>query len=255
MENKETQTGVEIDVRHLLSVVGKRLWLFLLVGLLLGGIALGYAVFFITPTYSSSVMFYVNNQYPDSPGFSSSQVTAAQELAQTYMVILETRSVLEEANAAAGLNYTYGQLKGMVSAAAVNDTDVFVVTVTCTSAEHAYLLACAMEQVLPNKINAEVDGSALRMVDGAVQNNNKVGPSYSRYALFGILAGVVISLLFVVATDLLDATIHSEDYLAAAYADVPLLAVIPPAESADKSAYSAYGTKAAQTGNKGRAEK
>lgn len=249
MDNNETKNGIELDIRQIFSAILKRLWLIVLTCVLLGGMVLAYAVFFITPTYSSSVMFYVNNQYPDSPGFSSSQVTAAQELAQTYMVILETRSVLEEANRQAGLNYSYSQLKGMVSAAAVNETDVFTVTVTCTSAQNAYLLANALEEVLPNKINSEVDGSALRMVDGAVQNNNKVGPSYSRYALLGGLMGILISVLIVVVMELLDTSVHSEDYLTAAYADVPLLAVIPPAEGGEKYGYkSHYATKSAQNG-------
>lgn len=254
MDNKEAQTGWEIDVRHILSVVAKKLWMILLAGVLLGSVAWGYARFFITPTYASSVMFYVNNQYPDSPGFSSSQVTAAQELARTYMVILKTRTVLEEVNSVAGLNYSYGQLRSMVSAEAVNETDVFVVTVTCTDPQDAYQLANALEQVLPDKINTEVDGSALRMVDGAIQNNNKVGPNYSRHALLGAAIGIGLSLLIVVVTDILDSTVHSEEYLATVYEDVPLLAVIPPVNS-DKSGYSSYAPKTTQTETKGRVTK
>ena len=257
MDNNEAQNGFEIDIRHILSVVAKKLWMILLAGFLLGSIALGYAIFFITPTYASSVMFYVNNQYPDSPGFSSSQVTAAQELARTYMVILKTRSVLEEVNSTAGLNYSYAQLRSMVSAQAVNETDVFVVTVTGTDPRDAYLLANALEQVLPAKINTEVDGSALRMVDGAVQNNSKVGPSYTRHAFLGGAIGVAVSLLIIVVADLLDSTIHSEEYLSAVYDDVPLLAVIPPVNG-DKNSYSSYNSYAAkttQTEQKGRVKK
>ena len=251
MDNREAQNGVEIDIRHVLSAVAKKLWMILLTGCLLGSIAWGYAVFFITPTYASSVMFYVNNQYPDSPGFSSSQMTAAQELARTYMVILETRTVLEEVNSTAGLNYSYGQLRSMVSAQAVNETDVFVVTVTCTNPEDAYLLASALEQVLPAKINTEVDGSSLRMVDGAIRNNSKVGPNYTRHALLGAAIGVLLSLMVVVVADIMDSTIHSEEYLSTVYENVPLLAVIPSVDN-DKNGYGSYTAKVTQTEKKGR---
>lgn len=249
MENKETNIEWEIDLRHILTVVYRRLWMVLLCGALLGGMALAYALFMITPTYASSVMFYVNNQIADSPGFSSSQVTAAQELAQTYMVILKTRSVLEATNQKAGLNYTFEQLRGMVSAEAVNETDVFVVKITSTSPSDAYLLGKALEQVLPDKINSEVDGSALRMVDGAVQTNVQVGPSYSKYAVAGALAGIVISLLIVVVADIMDTSIHSEDFLTTTYSEIPLLAVIPPAEGNDKSnyGYGSYGKRPSQS--------
>ena len=239
MENNEAKKGWEIDIRHIWFAIRRRLWLILLTGVLLGSVALGYAVFGITPTYASSVMFYVNNQYPDSPGFSSSQVTAAQELARTYMVILKTRSVLEEVNTKAGLNYSYNQLKGMVSAEAVNETDVFTVTFTCTDPEHAYKLANALEEVLPNKINSEVDGSALRMVDPAVQNNKRVGPNYSSYTFLGAAFGIAFCLLIVVVADVLDTTVHSEEFLSATYANVPLLAVIPAPDEKD-SRYSNY---------------
>ena len=255
MENKEVQTGLELDLRHIVAIVYKRLWAILLSGALLGGLALSYAVFFITPTYSSSVMFYVNNQVPESPGFSSSQVTAAQELARTYMVILKTRTVLEMVNEKAGLNYSYAQLQKMVSAETVNETDVFSVRITSTNPSDAYQLAKALEQVLPDKINSEVEGSSLRMVDGAVQTNIQVGPNYSQYAMLGAIAGAAICLLIVVVADIMDTTIHTEEYLSTAFEDVPLLAVIPPAEGSDKHNATYYGKKPSQADGRREAKK
>ena len=66
-----------------------------------------------------------------------------------------------------------------------------------------------------------------------------------------------MSLLIIVVADLLDSTIHSEEYLSAVYDDVPLLAVIPPVNG-DKNSYSSYNSYAAkttQTEQKGRVKK
>lgn len=237
MENNENYSGFEIDVLHIIKVVLSRFWIILLVGVLAGALAAGYAWFMITPTYASSIQLYVNNQYPDSPGFSSSQITAGRELVDTYLVVLESRNVLDDVLEVTGLDYTYSQLKNMVSAAAVNETEVFTVTVTGTNPEHAYQFADALANILPDKIAAVVDGSSVRVVDYPVKDDSPVGPSYSRYALLGALAGLFVSLAVVIVDDIMDMHIHSEEHLITAYRDVPLLAVIPPTGSTGKNGY------------------
>ena len=273
MEKKETTGGLEIDMRHILLVIRKRILLILVVGILFGGIAYGYAKLTKEPTYSSSVMFYVNNQYPGSYGHTNTQLMAAHELAKAYIVILETRDTLEEVNTQAGLNYSYSQMKKMVSAEIIDETAVFRVTFTSPSADDAYKLAVAVEDVLQRKIYKVVKGSApstqegttpengfpledipenvvignqtsgdnsapLSSVDSAKPPKAPSGPNYSRYALLGVACGVLLSLFMVMIRDLLDNTVRSEEYLANTYEDVPLLAVIPTAENNKVSHYS-----------------
>ena len=240
MENNEVKNELQIDLRRILLAVWNRVWMVVISGVLIGGIALGYAYFMVTPNYASSVQLYVNNQPENSPGFSSSQLQASQILADTYMVILESRVVLEKVNEVAGLKYSYGQLKNMVSAAAINETDVFKVTVTATSADHAYKLAKAIEEVLPTRIDEIVDGSSVRIVDMAVKNTSPVGPVYSRYALLGAILGVALCVVLIVLVEITNTTVQSEDYLTTTYKDLPLLAVIPPTDGGDKYGYKNY---------------
>jgi len=242
MENNETRTGIEIDFRHILKVVWRRLWMVLLVGALTGAIAWGYAWFTIEPTYASSVLMCVDNQYPGSPGYSSSQLEAAKILAKTNMDILRSRRVLEEANKRAGLKYSYGQMRGMVSASANEDTHLFTFTVTCESAQNAYKLATAIGEVLPGVSEEALIGSSVSVIDKAVLNKNPVGPNRARYALLGALVGMSLILLLIVLADIMDTTIRSEDFLAVAYEDVPLLAVIPPVNGSSKYGYTAKAT-------------
>lgn len=244
MENKENSSGLEIDFRRLLFVIRKRFLVILLVGALLGGLSFGYAKMTMDLKYSSSTMFYVKNQVPDSPGYTTSQVSAAQDLARTYMVILKTRSVLTQINQVAGLNYSYGQLKGMVSADIQEESMVFWVKFTCKSSQDAYKLAKATETVLPERINAMVaeveEETPLWLVDEAVEVKSPTGPDYQKYAILGGLVGIMLTLIIVVIKELLDTSIHSEEYLSDAYEDVPLLAVIPAVSDAKNGHYSYY---------------
>lgn len=241
MENNETHSGFEIDLQHILKVVWRRAWLILMVGAILGAAAWSYAHFMIDATYSSSVLMCVDNQYPGSPGYSSSQLEAAKILAKTNMDILKSRKVLEEAGKLAGLKYSYGQMRSMVSASANEETHLFTFTVTCKNPYHARRLAHAIGEVLPSVSEKALIGSSVSVIDNAVLNKNPVGPNEGRYLMLGFLVGAFLMLAFVVLEDMMDTTIRSEEYLAAAYEDVPLLAVIPPSNSTG-SKYS-YTTK------------
>lgn len=239
MENSENRGVIEIDLKRLLTVLWSRLWIILLTGVLFGGIALGYAWFFVTPTYSASTQLYVNNQVTGSPGFSSSQIAAAQNLADTYMVILESRSVLDEVAKRTGLSYSYEQLRKMVVSGALNETEVFQVDVICTNYQRAAQIANAIADVLPDKIAAVVDGSSVRVVDRAVEDPRRVGPSYRSYALLGAVLGCAVSMVLILAVELMDTTVNSEDYLTQVYGKFPLLAVIPGADN-NRSKYQKY---------------
>lgn len=239
MEDKK-RDGVEIDLKRLFLAVLYRWWIILLATIVGGTAAFCYAWFGLTPVYASNVKLYVNNNYVDSPGYSSAQITAAKDLAATYMVILESRNVLDEVSEKTGGKYSYGQLKSMVSATAINETEVFQVQVTGTDYKDAAIIANYIAEVLPAKITAIVEGSSVRVIDFAVENSNPVGPSYEKYLLLGAAAGMVLSVALVVIIDLTDTSIKSEEYLIQAYGKIPLLAVIPDSESAGNGYKKGY---------------
>ena len=237
MEHKEKE-GVEIDLKRLLMAVLYRWWIIALAVIICGTATFCYAWFGLTPVYSSSVKLYVNNNYVDSPGYSSAQIMAAKDLASTYMVILESRNVLDVVSQKLGGRYTYSQLKNMVSASAINETEVFQVTVSGANYKDVKVIANYIAEVLPEKITAIVEGSSVRVVDYAVENSNQVGPNYEKYAILGAGVGLVLSVAVIILADVMDTTIKTEEYLIHAYEKIPLLAVIPGSESS-----SSYGKK------------
>ena len=236
---KEARENLEIDLKRMFIVLWSNIWIILLVAALVAMLAFGYAWFMITPTYSASAQLYVNNNYPDSPGYSSSQLLAAQDLADTYMIIMRSRNVLNAVSEETGLGYSYGQLRGMISASSVNDTEVFQVTVTCTNYQHAALIANAVADILPVKLPEVVDVASVRVVDYAVENPNPVGPSYGKYALLGAAIGGLLTAMVLVVAELMDTSINSEEYLTHVYKEYPLLAVVPGAQSV-KGGYKGY---------------
>ena len=235
---KEKKDVLEIDLKRIWLAIWHRAWIIMLVGILFAALFLSYAYFFMVPQYSASIRVYVNNTYGNSsPGFSSSQISAAQSLAKTYMVILKSRPVMDEVAKITGLPYSYNQLVSMTMSTTVAETEVFETKVTCSNYKHAAQIANAIAEVLPDRIAAVVDGSSVRVVDYAVENSTRVSPSYRSYTILGLAIGVLLSAAVVVILDIVDNSVHSEEYLEDTYGDMPLLAVIPDTENARSSGY------------------
>ena len=231
MNMKKSNEYVKIDIKKIAEGMLHRLWLIILSMLVCGAILFSYAAFWITPLYEASVLMYVNNSSfsvgATSFSITSSEISAAKSLVATYLVILNTRSTLNDVIAQGELDCTYGELRGMISAASVNDTEVFSVTVTNPDPQKCEHIANTIAQVLPGKIADVVEGSSVRIVDYAVVPSGKVSPNIRIYTLAGLLGGFLISCAIIAVIEIIDTQIRSENYLLDNYENIPLLTVVP----------------------------
>ena len=230
MDTKQTQQDNEmvIDLVQLAKALWRRAWAILLAMVIFGAPAFSYAYFLITPLYKASAMLYVNNSSLSvgSTKVDLSDLNAAQSLVDTYIVILKTRTTLEDVIEAAGLSYDYETLSKMIEAGAVNSTEVFSIEVTSPDPAESEKIANTIAELLPDRIAEIVDGSSVRIVDYAVVPSHKASPSLSRYTLLGLLLGAVVSCGVIVLMVLFDEQIRDEDYVRETF-DLPLLAAVP----------------------------
>ena len=236
----------EIDLLELALVLWHKLWIIIIVTILGAGIAFGYTFAFIKPEYTASTLLYVNNSDISvgsaSFSISNADLSAAQKLVDTYVVILKSRRVLNEVIAESGTSYTYEQLSKKISAASVNNTEVFRITVTTSSPQESEKIANIIARVLPDKISDIVLGSDVKVVDYAIIPSERSTPSYSKNTAIGAMAGLVLACAAIIIGYLLDDSIQSEDYLTTTYPDIPLLAVIPDLVDSKGSGYRYYKT-------------
>lgn len=245
--NKENEY-IQIDLLKIVNGLIRRFWMILISTVLCGALFFSYATFYITPLYESSVLLYVNNTSfavgSKSFSISSSEITAAKSLVATYQVILKTRMTLNDVIRLGELNCSYEKLRGMIRTEAVNDTEVFSVTVTSSDPYEAEHIANTIGRVLPDKIASIVEGSSVRVVDYAVVPSGKVSPNISKYTMTGLLIGMLLSCGLIAVLEIIDDRIRSEDYLLQNFEGTPLLAVIPDMleeKSKGQYYYSKYG--------------
>ena len=242
MENKNNEYYT-IDLMHILKTLAQKVWLIVLAGLLAAGIGFSISAFVITPTYSSSIMLYVNNSSfslgNTSFSISSSEITAAQNLVKTYSVILNNRTTLERVIEKTNVPYTYKELSKMIEAAPANDTEIMKVTVTTEDPYEAAMIANCIAEILPVRVSEIVDGASMEVVDSAIPELQKVAPSITKYTAIGLILGVLLAVAAVTVAALMDGTIHDEDYILQNY-DCPILAKVPNLLHSGSKSYAYY---------------
>ncbi|MBQ8029485.1 MAG: hypothetical protein IJ262_08795 [Clostridia bacterium] len=235
-----------VDLAHIFKAVWKKVWIVAIVSIVTAAIGFSLATFAITPTYSSSIMLYVNNSSFDvgDLGFSisSSELTAAQSLAKTYTVLLKNRTTLNRLIDETEVEYSWEDLYDMIESAPVNETEVMQVTVTCTNPYDAEKIANGIAKVLPQRIAEIVEGASMEVVDSAVANTEKVAPSIAMFTVVGFIFGVILSVVAIIIMALMDNTVHDEEYVIKTY-NYPILAKIPDLLDSGTKKYGYYYKK------------
>ena len=238
---------------HIFKSLWRRAWFIALCGLLASAIGFSISAFVIVPTYSSYIKLYVNNSSISlgntNFSISASELTAAQGLVRTYGDILDSRSTLERVIDKADVDYTWKELSQMITYAPSNDTEIMRVTVTCEDPYEASKIANTIAEVLPVRISEIIDGASMEVVDSAIPDVEKVAPSITRYTAVGLVLGVLISVIVLIVFDLMDDTIHDEEYVIRTY-DYPILGRVPDLINTGNKSYGNYSQKYQRQNNR-----
>ena len=217
MNEKEIRNNDEvvIDLRRILEAVLKKSWLVVLASVVGAVLSLLITVFVITPEYQSAAMFYVNNNSLSvgdaSFSISSGDLSTSRNLVESYIVILNTRESLNDVIDYAGVNRTYKDVKEMISAAAVNETEIFEVVVTSTDPVEAEKLANAIAYILPKRISSIIEGTSAKVVDAAVMPVKPSSPSYTKNTVIGFLMGFVLVVGMIALQEIFDVSIREDE--------------------------------------------
>lgn len=248
---------MELDIGGIVRAIMDRAWRVIIISVLCAAMAFGYTYYFVTPQYQSAAMFYVNNNSfsvgDAALSITSGDLVTSRGLVDSYIVILKTRETLNEVIDYAGVNLSYGEVSGMISAAAVNETEIFRVTVTNPDPQEAEKIASAIAYVLPKRIGNIIDGTSAKIVDSAVVPAGPSSPSYTRNAIIGFLLGFLVCAGAIALKVIFDTTIRSEEDIEQVCAH-PVLSMVPDMLSSGKKKsqyYYGYGDK---RGNKKRAK-
>ena len=231
----------ELNIQELFYAMINRIWLIVLSSVILAILVYIYSSNFITPRYRASVTLYVNNTVQDTSEISSSDLATAQRLVDTYVAILAQYSTLEKVadrvEHETGKRISPESIGNSMDAAAINETEVFTITVTHTNAKMAMSIANAIADEAPGVIESIVVGSSAKIVNRARMPKAPYAPNNTRNAIYGAIAGALLAIAYVVLWILTDVRINSEEDLAV-ISPAPVLGLIPNFDTDEKSGYS-----------------
>ena len=251
MERKQEDT---IDLLKLCKVLLNKAWLLIIVALLFAIVSFVVTKNMIKPEYQATSKLYVFNKSDvgTSGAVSSSDISTSKILVNTYIVVLQSDSVLgqvvdtiSEYQGKEGFEYlgtepyTTGQLRQMISAGSINSTESFSVTVTAHDPYQAKFINDAILYFLPDEIIRVVKAGAVEIIDKASIPTKPSSPSIMKNTVLGGFVGGVLTAAIIVVMSLFDNLIHTEEDLQSEFPDINVIGIIPDYKS-DSRKYGAY---------------
>lgn len=213
--NETTEfTGQELDIMRLVLIF-KRSWRIILAATIIC-LLIGFSIakWVLAPQYASSTMLVVNaanNQNSTTTTITNDQITTAQELVNTYSVILKSDTVLDQVISDLNLHTTANAFASSITVEGVNQTQVLKITVKNDNPQLAKNIANDIARVAPDVIIKTVKAGSVEIVSAAKLEPKPVFPSVTLFALFGLLIGLIGSFLIMLVRELLDNTFDSDD--------------------------------------------
>lgn len=234
---------IEIDLKQVFKALSRRAWLIALSAVVLAALVLTYTIFFVTPMYQAKVTAYVNNGKAGSDGaISSSDYSVALRLVNSYVAILKSDNVLEKVIQQEKLKVSANDIRRMLSAEPVDNTEMFEFVVTCPDPKLSAQIANAIAKVAPDEIPKIMQGSSAAIIDYAKIPTTRSSPNYVKNTVIGALVGILVASVVIVLREVMNVRIKDEEDLNM-IAPIPVLGVIPDL-TADIKPHSYYSYRA-----------
>lgn len=217
---------MEIELGRLFKALIKKWWVIIISTIILAAGAYVYSTFFAVPVYEAYITMYVQNTDDYEGKISTDALSSAQDLVNTYIVLLKSNSVLSQVVDKVDLGYEPSQIAEMISASAVESTGVFKVAVYNTNPSDAQKIANAIAEIIPEEIVRVINAGNVELIDEAEYPNEPYSPNIMLNSIIGGMIGLFISCIILVLIEIFDTKIRSENDLGQ-ITTLPVVGVIP----------------------------
>lgn len=219
-ENEE----IEIDLLELLYALRKKIVIIILAALLGAGLFGAYSFFVAKPVYKSTAKLYILSQTTSLTSFADIQIS--NSLAKDYEEMIFSRPVVMQVMENLNLNYTYDELKGMMSVNNPNDTRCLNITCLNNDMQEASDIANEFATVAKRQISDIMATDEPAVYETAIADPDPVKPEKAKNIIIGFLLGLIIAAAVVIIRYMLNDSIKSEDDIER-YLGLNTLAAIP----------------------------
>lgn len=220
------------SIRDVIGVF-RRGWLAIVAaGVVVGAVALGYSVL-QTPEYSATSTLYVTSGTDDNTSTAYQGSLASQQRVTSYTKLVSSDAVVRQAIESANLGVSVEEAKADLSATSTTDTVLLNITATNASRDVAANLANAVSTAMTSyvaRLETPSGGgqplAKLTLVTPASAGSSPVTPKTTRNVALGVVVGLLLGVLGVLARARLSNRIREEADIARV-SDTPVMASIP----------------------------
>ena len=219
----------QVKIRDIIDLLLKRLWIILICGILAGGIALFYSMFFMPPQYTSTGKLYVFNTPNRTSAATTADINTSVRLVKTYSEVLRSETFTQIISQKLNSVVSASLIKSMTTLSGVGDTEILQISVTSTDKDLARDIVQAILLSAPDEIMRVVKAGAVEIIDNASTPKSPTSPNIQRNTIFGAFFGMVVSIALIFIVNFFDNSIKDEGELTSKY-NLPVLGIIPSAE-------------------------
>ena len=160
----------------------------------------GWAVssFFVPRRYEASVNMIVNTRTDMNTVVTSDNISSAQNLVDTYAIIIKSNKVLNSVIDELDLNMSYEELSRQISVDAINRTQVMKIAAQCSDPRLAEQIVHTISQIAPAIVADAVEAGSCKVVSDVYSSQKPVSPNIPRTTiLFGALAFLLMCAIVV----------------------------------------------------------
>ena len=154
----------------------------------------------------------------------STQVNTNKMMVNNYVKLLQGNNIQDQV--AKNLNITSAEVRSSLSITNTTDTQIIEISSTTVDPGLSKRIVDETISVFTTLIQEKLDVTNVTIVDQPEVNPNPVSPSMVKNVIIGAVAGIVISLGYLLLTYLLDTKIKNGEQ-AEQYLGVPLLGIVP----------------------------
>ena len=228
MEDNHEQ-GYGLVVLELLQALKDKLALILAV--VMTAAALGWAVsaLLLPKKYEASVNMIVNTRTELSGVVTSDNISSAQNLVDTYAIIIKSNKVLNQVIDALQLNMSFEELYEIVSVNDINNTQVMKIAAQCADPKLAADIVQTISEIAPAIVADAVEAGSCKVVSDVYTKADPVSPNIFRNTLLAAAMALVLVCAAIVLKELFNDYIIDEADMTGKLG-ISVLGVIPNVE-------------------------
>lgn len=205
-EQVRNQEEMEIDLKEIMYILWKKLWVILLCAVI-GASSLGaYNTLMTVPTYSASSTIYVLTKQ-----ISGINLTLSAQLTKDFAILAKSRPVVEKVVDELELDMSYEELVRCVSVNNPEDSQLLTITATTTEPKLSRDIANAMADSVASRIAEVMMTDEPTIAENAVTPKKANEGGMMKSVFLGGVLGAILAAGAIFLLHLFDDTIKNEE--------------------------------------------